>query len=380
MESVGFASLALAATYAVLALVAVLAWQMRRATTKPLGLQPATILKPLCGDEPGLYENLRSFCRQNHPEYQVVFGVRDLTDPALAVVDRLMAEFPVLPIEVVVNTRQQGSNCTVSTLVNMSVRARHEVLVISDSKTVVGCDYLATVTAPLRDQKVGLVTCLCLRVPAHGIWSKLSSMYTNEWYLPSVLIAWLFGYRGHVSGQALCLRRDTLKAIGGLRATANHLGENNRLGKLIRALGQRIVLSPYALKVDNNEPSLHSLTQHELRWMCAVRVVRPLSFPILFITFTFPMAVVGIAVAAAEPLHWTTEWALFQIAVMARLALHFVNRLLGCKPALREFWLLPVRDLLTCWAWGRSFFANRTTRPGSDFDVAPDRVMHKRNG
>jgi ceramide glucosyltransferase len=91
MESVGFVSLALAATYAVLALAAVLAWQMRRATPKPLSLRPVTILKPLCGPEPGLYENLRSFCRQDHPEYQIVFGVRDLTNPALAVVDRLIA-------------------------------------------------------------------------------------------------------------------------------------------------------------------------------------------------------------------------------------------------------------------------------------------------
>jgi hypothetical protein len=95
--------------------------------------------------------------------------------------------------------------------------------------------------------------------------------------------------------------------------------------------------------------------------MRAIRVMRPLSFPFLFITFSFPLAVVGIALSAAEPLHWSTEWALFQTTVMARLALHFVNRLLGNRPPVREFWLLPARDLLTCWAWGRSFFKNRGT-------------------
>ena len=359
IETVGFASLALAATYAVLALVAVLAWQMRRATPKHLGLRPVTVLKPLRGDEPGLYENLRSFCLQNHPEYEVVFGVRDLTDPALAAVDRLIAEFPQLPIDVVVNPQQHGSNCIVSNLINMTVRARHDVLAISDSDTVVGSDYLATVTAPLRDHKVGLVTCLYLGVPTGGIWSRFSSMYINEWYMPSVLLAWLFGYRGYVSGQTLCLRRDTLKAIGGLLATPNHLAENYRLGKLIRGLGQRVVLSPYALKVQQNEPNLDSLTQRELRWMRAIRVMRPLSFPFLFITFSLPLAAVGIAFGAAQPLHWTTEWALFQTTVIARLALHFVNRLLGDKPPVREFWLLPARDLLTCWAWCRSFFSTR---------------------
>jgi ceramide glucosyltransferase len=377
IESVGFASLALAAAYAILALVAILAWQMRRAVPKPLSLRPVTILKPVCGAEPGLYENLRSFCRQDHPEYQIVFGVRDLNDPALEVVDRLIAEFPLLPIDVVVNPQQHGSNCKVSNLINMIARARHDVMAISDSDTFVGCDYLATVTAPLLDHNVGLVTCLYHGVPTRGICSKFSSMYINEWYVPAVLLAWLFGYRGYVSGQTLCMRRDTLQGIGGLRATANHLAENYRLGELVRGLGQRIVLSPYTLKVQHHEPDLDSLTRHEQRWMRAIRVVRPLSFPFLFMTFSFPLAVAGIALSAAEPLHWTTEWALFQITVMARLALHFVNRLLGDKPPVREFWLLPARDLLTFWAWGRSFFTTRVTWLGSDFDVAADGVMHR---
>lgn len=376
-ESLGLASLALAATYATLALVAVLAWQVRSAAPKPQCQRPVTVLKPLCGAEPRLYENLRSFCHQNHPEYQIVFGVRDLTDPALDVVARLKAEFPLLPIDVVINPQQHGSNCKVSNLINMVARARHDVLAISDSDTFVGCGYLTTVTAPLVDPDVGLVTCVYLGVPTRGIWSRLSSMYINEWHVPSVLLAWLFGYGGYVSGQTLCLRRDTLQAIGGLQATANHLAENYRLGELIRGLGQRIVLSPYAFKTQHHEPNLDSLTRHELRWMRAIRVVRPLSFPFLFITFSLPLAVLGIALTAAEPSFPTTEWALFQTAVMARLALHFVNRLLGNRPPVREFWLLPARDLLTCWAWGRSFFTTRVMWLGREFDVDADGVMHR---
>lgn len=376
-ESVGFASLALAATYAVIALIAVLAWQLHSATPKPRCQRPVTVLKPLCGAEPRLYENLRSFCQQNHPEYQIVFGVRDLTDPALEVVARLKTEFPLLPIDVVVNPQQHGSNCKVSNLINMITLARHDVLAISDSDTFVEGDYLTAVTAPLLDHHVGLVTCVYLGVPTRGIWSRLSSMYINEWYVPSVLLAWLFGYRGYVSGQTLCLRRDTLEAISGLRATANHLAENYRLGELIRGLGQRIVLSSYALKTQHHELSLDSLTRHELRWMRAIRVVRPRSFPFLFITFSFPLAVLGIALTAAEPSSSTTEWALFQTTVMARLALHFVNRLLGNRPPVREFWLLPARDLLICWAWGRSFFTTRVTWLGSEFDVDANGIMHR---
>src|ERR1700733_9420428 len=165
MGIIGFAALVLSASYAVVALVAVLVWQLRKAATIPQQLPPVTVLKPLCGAEPGLYEHLRSFCQQDHPEFQIVFGVRDRADPALEVVERLVAEFPSLPIDIVVNPKQHGSNCKVSNLINMMARARHDVLALADSDTFVGRDYLSTVTAPLQDQNVGLVTCIYRGVP-----------------------------------------------------------------------------------------------------------------------------------------------------------------------------------------------------------------------
>ena len=377
MEIVGLTCLALAASYAVLTLVAELVWQFRSAAPHALRPQPVTVLKPLCGAEPGLYDHLRSFCQQDHPDYQIVFGVRDPTDPALAVVERLVAEYPSLPIDVVVNPQQHGSNCKISNLINMVARARHDVLAMADSDTSVGPDYLTIVTAPLLDHNVGLVTCIYRGVPTQGIWSRLGAMYINEWYVPSVLLAWLFGYRGYVSGQTLCLRRDTLQAVGGLRAMANHLAEDYRLGAVIRGLGLRIVLSPYALKAQHHEPNLDSLARHELRWMRTIRVLRPYSFPFLFITFSLPLAVFGVMLTAAAPTISATGWALFQATVMARLALHFLNRLHGDRPPLREFWLLPARDLLMCWAWGRSFFTTRVTWRGNEFDVDADGVMRR---
>ena len=116
MAVVGLAALAVAAAYSILALLAVVVWQRRRAPTSLVGLPPVTVLKPLCGAEPRLYENLRSFCEQSYPEFQLVFGVHDAADPALGVVQRLQAEFPSLPIDVVVNTKQHGANRKVSNL------------------------------------------------------------------------------------------------------------------------------------------------------------------------------------------------------------------------------------------------------------------------
>ena len=163
-----------------------------------------TVLKPLRGFEPGPHKNLRSFCLQDYPEFQILFGVRDLSDPALAVVQRLVLEFPALSIEVVVDPQQHGSNRKVSSLINMLARARHDVLAMADSDAFVRPDYLTNVTAPLLDQKVGLVTCIYRGVPTQRIWSRLGAMYINEWYMPSVLVAWLFGHQGTSSGPDPC--------------------------------------------------------------------------------------------------------------------------------------------------------------------------------
>src|SRR5665213_431534 len=126
MALIGFASLCVAAIYAILALVAQVAWQRHTAVRTSVHLPPVTILKPLCGAEPGLYEHLRSFCRQDYPEFQVVFGVRDQADPAFSVAERLKMEFPSLPIDIVVNPQQHGSNYKTSNLINMLARARHD--------------------------------------------------------------------------------------------------------------------------------------------------------------------------------------------------------------------------------------------------------------
>jgi ceramide glucosyltransferase len=374
---IGLASLGMAAGYAVLALLAAILWQMRRMPVNSRRLPPVTVLKPLCGAEPGLYENLRSFCQQDHPLFQIVFGVRDPADPALAVVERLQAEFPALPIDVVVNPQQHGTNSKISNLINMAARVRHDVLAMADSDVRVGPNYLSTVTAPLLDHNVGLVTCLYRGVPTRQFCSRLGAMYINEWYMPSVRVAWLFGYQGYASGQSLCLRRDTLQAIGGLQAMANHLAEDHRLGEMVRALGLRLELSPYMLEAEHHEQDLDSLARHEVRWMRTIRVLRPRSFPLMFLSFSLPLAILGILLSAAAQSVSTTAWALFGITLAARLLLHLAHRLRVDRPLFTDLWLLPVRDLLICWVWCRGFLTSRVTWRGSEFEVDADGVMRR---
>jgi ceramide glucosyltransferase len=373
----GVAGVSLAAGYAVVALAAVIVWKLRRKDRPSSQSHPVTILKPLCGAEPGLYENLRSFCEQHYPEFQIVFGVRDPRDPALGVVKRLQAEFPALRIDMVVDPRQHGSNRKVSNLINMMAAARHDTLLMADSDAQVAPDYLAAVTAPLLDPRVGLVTCSYQGIPTQQIWSRLGAMYINEWYMPSVLLARLFGHDGFASGQTLCIRRDTLQAIGGFEATADHLAEDNRLGELVRGLGMRIALSSHQLQAEHHEPSLQLLIRHELRWLRTIQVLRPRSFRFLFVTFSLPLALLGLGLAVGEPGFATVAWTLFTAAVVARLALHFVHRLAGNRHLLADIWLLPVRDLLLCWVWCRSFFSSRITWRGSEFHLSADGTMRR---
>ena len=374
--SLGFLSLIAAAGYIVLAVVAVLTARRRLRPTSSSSQTPVTVLKPLCGAEPGLHENLRSFCTQNYPHFEIVFGVRDAADPACSVVERLRREFPATPIRLIVDPKLHGSNRKVSNLINMLPHARHEFLVMADSDALVGPDYLSTVTAPLHDGAVGLVTCLYRAMPTGGIWSRLGAMYVNEWYMPLVLLSWLFGYRGYVSGQTLCMRHSTLRAIGGLEALADQLAEDHRLGQLVRGSNLKIELSPYVIDGEHHESDLRSVARHELRWMRTIRALKPRSFLGIFLTFSLPLGVLGIALMADTAALSPAAWSLFGVGVTARVALHFVHRIRGTRFILSDLWLLPLCDILILWVWFRSLFTSRIAWRNDEFNVDADGVMH----
>jgi ceramide glucosyltransferase len=135
------------------------------------------------------------------------------------------------------------------------------------------------------------------------------------------------------------------------------------------------VLSPYVVDGEHHEPTFGALTRHELRWMRTIHVLRPRSFRLIFITFSFPLAVLGLIAALSESSFSAAAWALFGISLLARLVLHFVHRLRDDRALVSDLWLLPVRDVLICWVWCRSFFTSHVTWRGNEFDVGSDGVM-----
>jgi len=343
----GIAVTASAAAYTAVAAIAIRV-RLKADYCVRAGEAPAvTILKPLCGDEHALYECLRSFCDQDYPQFQIVFGVADGADPATDVVSRLQREFPKLDLKLVVDRRQHGSSRKVSNLMNMMPLAQYDYLIISDSDVRVPRDYLARVVPPLLDPDVGIVTCPYRGVPRRGLCSLLGSMFINDWFMPSVRVAALFGSRAFAFGVTIALRRQVLAGMGGLAAIANQLADDYRLGELTRARGLRTVLSSLVVETCVDERSFGDLVRHELRWLRTIRAVRPLGYGLSFITFSVPVASLGCAISrGAYP-----AIVLLAVTALGRIVLHLRVR---SSLAAREFAVLPLREALSLllWAWG----------------------------
>lgn len=336
---------------------AALAVWSRRTVPPPGRLLPVTVLKPVCGDEPLLYENLRSFCDQDYPAYQVIFGARSADDPALAVIRRLIAEFPRHDIHLVVNPRLIGSNFKVSNLSNIYEAARHPWLVLADSDIRVGRDYLRGVVGPLNDPTVGVVTCLYRGRPHGGLWSRLGALFINEGFLPSVLVARALGSQSFGFGSTLALRREVLEAIGGFAALGSQLADDYMLAELARRRGLRTVLSPYLVETLVYEPRAADLLRHELRWARTIRTVQPWGYAGSWVTYVIPASLLGAALIHRAPWAWTLPL----LALALRLVLHYSARKGLQLTHFTTVWLVPLRDVLSFAIWSGSFLSRRVT-------------------
>ena len=348
--------------YVAVALTCVLRFRRRLAHAMTSRVTaPVTLLKPLCGLECEMADNLRSFCRQDYGTYQIVFGVRDADDPAIAVVDALRAEFPERDIALVVSDRIIGSNPKVSNLANMMAAAKHDLLIISDSDMRVAPNYISSMVAPFRAADVGVTTCLYSASARGGIASELGAMFINDWFFPSSLVAVGFGELKFCFGATMAIRRDVLKAIGGFPALADHIADDYMLGRLANEDGYRIALAPYIIENIVHEPSLKSLFVHEIRWARTIRSVQPLGYTCSLITEFFALSLLaGLALYGAGT---SVLLALAPIgaALALRWALHHAVWL--CQPAGRTYtpWLIPIRDLFTLAVRVCSYFGSTVT-------------------
>jgi ceramide glucosyltransferase len=338
----------------------------RSPRSSPRDTPPVTILKPLCGTEAETYECLRSFCDQTYPEFQVIFGIADQHDPVLAIAQRLQREFSQRDIRIVVDCLQHGSSRKVSNLVNMMPHASHDYLVLSDSDVRVAADYLAKTIAPLLESDVGIVTCPYRGVSRGGLWSILETLFINEWFMPSVLVAARAGSRSFAFGASIAIRRDVLFRIGGFMSVVNQLADDYRLGELTRGLGLRTVLSDVAVEIAVAERSLEQLIEHELRWLRTIRAVRPIGYSLCFVTFTIPVAIFATLLSRGAEM----SLSMLAIAAGARALLHLQTRHRGARAL--HLMIVPFRDTLTLILWGWSFINRRVRWRNEHLEVTRD--------
>jgi len=359
--------------YVILAIRATLAFKRVPATAS--GDSPAvTILKPVCGLDVNLYQNLRSFCLQSYPSYQVIFGASSAQDPAVAIVRTLIDELPELDLELVIDAQLIGTNRKVSNLANMLGKARHDLLVIADSDMLVDADYLATVAACFGDPEVGAATCLYTGKADGGLASSLGASFINQWFLPSVLVALSFGKLTFCFGATMAVRREVLESIGGFERLASMLADDYMLGNRVSAQGYKVALVPYLVRNIVHESSMAALFRHELRWARTVRSVQPVGYSMSFLTYAVPMSLLYLAVTPSLPYGYSV----LALALVLRLWMHYAARRHLGLDAPSQVWLVPLRDLLCFAIWVMSFFGRDVAWRQHSFTIQDDGLMtHK---
>jgi len=331
-------------------------------------LPPVSILKPLKGVDPEIYESFRSHCLQNYPKYELIFGVSDPEDPAVELVHRLKKEFPDRAIELVVCSQKLGTNVKVSNLVQMLSAARFDHLIVNDSDIRVEPDYLTKVIAPLLRPEIGMVTCLYRGVPAPTLGSRLESLGISTDFAGGVLAArWLEKGVRFGLGSTLAFRRADLDRIGGFRALLDYLADDYELGKRIADLGLQVELSPVVVETFLPPYGLRGYFEHQLRWARSVRDSRKWGYVGVLLTFGLPWALLTLVLARGAA--WA--WILTAIIVSARITLALVvgEKVLQDRYVRPLLPLLLLRDIAAVIVWIASFASDRIAWRGDYFHL-----------
>jgi ceramide glucosyltransferase len=317
----------------------------------PLNPPPVSVLKPLCGVEPLTEIALESFFLIDYPDYQLVFGVQSAADPVLAIVETLRARYPARDVAVVVDPTLHGSNRKISNLINMLPAASHPILVMSDADIHVPPYFLHRVVTALAAPGVGLVTTLytALAGTPH-LATTLGANQINYTFLPGALLARRLG-RQDCLGVTMALNRETLARVGGLQAVANHLADDQVLGRLVRALGLATTLAQVVPATTVPEANFRALFHHELRWARTIRALVPIPYAASILQFSLLWAALALLFSAGAA--WA--WGLAAAVLVIRYTLaRRIDATLGLVKA-GDAWLFLVRDLFSAIIYVASF-------------------------
>ncbi len=352
--------------------------KVKRAT--PAQFPPVSILKPLKGIDPQIWESFRSHCEQDYPEYELIFGVSEKDDPAIELVRRLQSEYPNRRIELVVCEKILGANVKVSNLAQMLPAAHHEILLVNDSDIRVPPDYLRRVVSSLAGEgarstqaQVGLVTCLYRGIAANTLGSRLEALGIATDFVPGVLSARVLeGGVRFALGSTMVFRKADLAAIGGFEVLLDYLADDYELGRRICATGKPVELSDGVVETFLPAYSFRQFLNHQMRWWRTIRDARRGGYAGLPFTFGLPWAIATVLVGRGA--EWA--WLLFAVTAAARLAVGLVaaTAVLQDRQPLANIFLLPIRDLIAPLLWMAGLVGNRIHWRGDEFAVKNGRL------
>jgi ceramide glucosyltransferase len=333
---------------------------------------PVSVLIPVCGMDEGALQNWESLCQQDHTQYEVLFGVMHPDDPAVPVLQALVARFPdraklfcgLLPL---------GLNHQISNVMHLLAAAKHEIIVLADSDIRVGPTYLRTVTTPLADPSIGVVTCGYLDHHPKSLGAALAAFGRGVEFIPSVLIARrLDGQLRFAIGPTIATRQSVLSHIGGLQAVANRIGSDYHIGSRAATAGYRVELSPYLLQNDCGYETVLSVLRRELRWARTIRCNRGRQYYGQGVTYGTVYSLLLLLISDVN------AW--LMLIGFATIAIRFIQALITIHslkcPALRRWlWALPLRDLMSLIVWIGGAFGHRVHWRGRYLKIGAEGVL-----
>ena len=337
-------------------------------------LPPVSLFKPLKGATLELYEQLASFCRLDYPCFQILCGVRDPQDPAVAVVKQLQQDFPTCDIILITNPSIIGTNAKVSTLHRLAQEARYDIFVISDGDVSVTPDYLQRLIPHLLDSDVGLVTCPYRGEVATPFSARIESLMMNTSFAPQVLVASQVEKTTYAFGATMAVKRHCLDKIGGFLTLADYLADDYYLGYFVTQAGYKARI---VLPVVETHPSVRTLSElfhHQVRWSRTQRTCRAMGYYSTLITYGTVWAFLGLLFFWSSPLLYT--FALGTLGLRLLSAGIVSGVLLGSSLTLRTLWLVPLADIISFVVWVVSLFGDTVRWGEHTFRVNRDGKMY----
>jgi ceramide glucosyltransferase len=334
-----------------------------------------SLLKPVYGVDFGSYENFASFCRQDYPDYEILFAVNDDSDAAVPLIRRLTAEFPDRSIRLISGSEQLGSNRKVSNLIALAREARHEILVLTDGDVRVGSGYLRKVVAPFADQGVGAVTSFYRAIAEKNLGAELEAAGAASDFFAGVLVAeWMEGMK-FALGASIVITRRWLKEIGGFEAIVNMHSDDYELGHRIAKAGSRVLLSHEPVWTMYPAQTARGFWNHQVRWARTVRLCRPVSYLGIILTLGLPWAVAAALVAPNKSIAgaYLIGYLILRLAMAWTVGVWGV----GDEVLRKKLWLVPLRDTIYFVVYLASFASNRITWGDQQFTMEQGQLVPK---